>query len=112
MCLLGYRGSFIYLKYNFFKQYALRLHGSRQTRNAKEELVNVLCFLNILSVAGHQEVLILDYLHSIFHTFVFSHRYLYVLQTPRMCYLSRIASELLTAQNVKLMRLTRPKPNM
>ena len=67
--------------------------------------MDVLYFLNMTSAVGHKVVLIPDYLHSTFHIFEFSHVLL------RECYLSRIISELLSAQNAKLTRFTRPKQN-
>ena len=83
-------------------------------KGLQKELVHVLCFFNITSAVGHKVVLIPDFFTPLSMYLYFSmscKRYLHVLQTPRMCCLSRIISELLSAQNVKFVRFTIPKQN-
>ena len=81
----------------------------------KKELVDALCFFNMTSAVVHRVVLIPDYLHSTFHIFFFPmsyERYLLICTSnSRICYLSSIALELLSAQNIKFIRFLRPKKN-
>ena len=81
----------------------------------KKELVDALCFFNMTSAVVHKVVLIPDYLHSTFHIFFFPmsyERYLLICTSnSRICYLSSIVLELLSAQNIKFIRFLRPKKN-
>ena len=98
-----------------FQTICFKITQQQTNKNYKEELVDVLCFFNITSAFGHKVILIPDYftplsIHSYFSMSYQGH--LQVPQTPRMCCLSRIVSELLAAQNVKFMTFTRPKKNL
>ena len=97
-----------------FQMICFKIAWQQTNKDYKEELVDVLCFFNITSAVGHKVVLIPDFFTppSMYSYFSMSYqRYLHVLQTPRMCCLSRIVSELLSAQNVKFVRFTKPKQN-
>ena len=58
---------FIHHKYNILRRYTLELQRTKEGH--KEELLNVLCLLKILSGVGHK--IVHYYLHSPFHMFLF-----------------------------------------
>ena len=98
-----------------FQTVCLTITWKQANKDYKEELVDVLCFFNMTSAMGRKVVLIPDYLHSLSIYSYFSSLIrgtkTYFDVTPKMCFLSRIFSELSSAQNVKFIRFTIPKQN-
>ena len=56
-----------------FHTICLKCTWYQTNKDYKDELVDVLCFLNMTSAVAHTVLLISDYLQSTFHKFVFSH---------------------------------------